>query len=185
METSLLAFGLRHKLKPNELIAFEMLRKFSKEYDSVKNYESSIFRPSAEDFRSLIEKGIVISSSSNPDLVSCIVNPQIRNIELETNEDMAQELWDNYPAALPLGNGGMFIARKGPDKHEVLKLYLERINFSPEKHRFVLDQLKVYVKLVLDQKINGHRIHDWISNEMWDIVPSLLSASRGEFKTDI
>lgn len=79
----------------------------------------------------------------------------------------------------------MFIARKGPDKHEVMKLYLERINFNPEKHRFVIDQLKVYVKLVLDQKINGHRIHDWISNEMWDIIPSLMSASRGEFKTDI
>jgi len=186
MDTSLLEFGLRHHLKPSELIAFEMLRKFSRQYDTVKKYQSEIFNPDTEDFKSLIQKGIVISSSMNsPDLSNSIINPHIRQVELETNEDMAMELWDSYPAALPLSGGGMFIARKGPDKHEVMKLYLERINFNPEKHRFVIDQLKVYVKLVLDQKINGHRIHDWISNEMWDIIPSLMSASRGEFKTDI
>lgn len=99
--------------------------------------------------------------------------------------DMAEELWQAYPGALPLGGGGMFIARKGVDKYEVLRLYLERINNSEEKHQFVLEQLKIYVKLVLDSKINGHRIHDWISNEMWDIVPSLSAASQGQFKTDI
>lgn len=99
--------------------------------------------------------------------------------------EIADELWNSYPAALPLGDGGMFIARKGPDKQEVLKLYLERINFNPEKHKFVLEQLKKYIKLVHDRKINGHRIHDWISNEMWDIIPELEAASRGEFKTDI
>jgi hypothetical protein len=99
--------------------------------------------------------------------------------------EMAQELWDRYPAALPLGDGAMFIARKGPDKHEVLKLYLDRINSSPEKHEFVMKQLQAYTKLVLDRKINGHRIHDWISNEMWDIIPALEAASTGEFKTDI
>jgi hypothetical protein len=99
--------------------------------------------------------------------------------------DMAEELWDNYPGALPLGGGGMFIARKGIDKYEVLQLYLDRIKNSEEKHKFVLEQLKIYVKLVLDSKINGHRIHDWISNEMWDIIPSLNAAAKGEFKTDI
>ena len=99
--------------------------------------------------------------------------------------EMAEELWQAYPGAFPLGGGGMFIARKGPDKHEVLKLYLERINNDRQKHEFVLQQLKVYVKLVLDQKINGHRIHDWISNEMWDTIPALLAASEGNFKTDI
>lgn len=99
--------------------------------------------------------------------------------------EMAEELWDKYPAAFPLGDGAMFIARKGPDKHEVLKLYLERIGFDSEKHQFVMKQLDTYTKMVFDRKINGHRIHDWISNEMWDIVTSLESASRGEFKTDI
>jgi hypothetical protein len=99
--------------------------------------------------------------------------------------EMAEELWNAYPAAFPLGGGGMFIARKGTDKHEILKLYLERIDNSREKHEFVLEQLKVYVRLVLNQKINGHRIHDWISNEMWDMIPSLDLASQGNFKTDI
>jgi hypothetical protein len=117
-----------------------------------------------------------------------ILNARLKEEFTETKStlfEMAEELWDAYPGALPLSGGGMFISRKGTDKHEVLKTYLERINNSEEKHKFVLEQLKVYVKLVIDSKINGHRIHDWISNEMWDIIPSLSAGARGEFKTDI
>jgi len=110
---------------------------------------------------------------------------EVYSANVEENMEMGEELWTKYPAALPLGGGGMFIARKGPDKYEVINLYLERIQHSPEKHEFVLEQLQVYIKLVLDSKINGHRIHDWISNEMWDIIPALQAGAKGEFKTDI
>lgn len=181
-----LLFALKHNLKPSEFMAFEMIKKFTREYDVIKQYEKVVFQPSKEDMQTLMDKELIISSSQlNPAINNSIVNPNIRQLEIESGEDMATELWEKYPAALPLGDGGMFIARKGPDKQEVLKLYLERINFNPEKHKFVLEQLKKYVKLVHDRKINGHRIHDWISNEMWDIIPELEAASRGEFKTDI
>lgn len=117
-------------------------------------------------------------------LMSCELDKQFTIDKLNTM-DMAEELWEAYPATFPLSDGGMFIARKGPDKYEVLNTYLERIKHDREKHRHVLQQLKVYVKLVLERKINGHRIYDWISNEMWDIIPDLEAGSRGEFKTDI
>lgn len=116
--------------------------------------------------------------------LNAVMSPKYTLDRAESME-LAEELWDAYPATFPLSDGGMFIARKGTDKYEVLKTYLERINHSEEKHRYVLEQLKTYVKLVLERKINGHRIHDWISNEMWDIIPDLLAGSKGEFKTDI
>ena len=103
----------------------------------------------------------------------------------EESFDMAEELWSKYPAVLPLSGGGSFLARKGDDKHEVLKMYLERINYNYEKHKFVLVQLEIYTKLVYNQKINGLRIEQWISNEMWDTIPSIEKGQQSNFKTDI
>lgn len=186
MNEKLMTFVMRHNLSPDEAIAFYMIKHFLKDYDSISKYRSQVFSPSKDVLVSLIQKGLIVTRErTNPDVVNCVVNPQLSDLEAMSSEDMGEELWAKYPAALPLSGGGMFIARKGPDKYEVIKLYLQRINYSEEKHKFVLEQLQVYIKLVLDSKINGHRIHDWISNEMWDIIPALQAGSRGEFKTDI
>lgn len=181
----IIGFCLRHKLTPNQFLIFQMKLHSIVKYSEIKEYSETVFTPSNEDILVLVEKNLLISGTKIPTMDSCIVNPRMKEVEYSSREEMAEELWNRYPGAFPLGDGGMFIARKGPDKHEVLKLYLQRINYSADKHQFVLKQLDAYVKLVLDRKINGHRIHDWISNEMWDIIPALQSASTGEFKTDI
>jgi hypothetical protein len=183
-KNDIIGFCLKYELTKDEFFAYEIIcRKNSEACDNWIKINGEINK---EILLSLYNKGlIIVSSISNPSYLSSIISGKAKSEQLDDLESISHELWNSYPAALPLGDGGMFIARKGPDKQEVLKLYLERINFNPEKHKFVLEQLKKYVKLVHDRKINGHRIHDWISNEMWDIIPELEAASRGEFKTDI
>lgn len=181
----IIGFCLRHELTPSQFMTFQMKLHSIIKYHDINEYSKSVFSPTLEDIKILVDKNIFITNTKIPTMDSCIVNPRMKEVEYSSREEMADELWNRYPGAFPLGDGGMFIARKGPDKHDVLKLYLERINYSEEKHKFVLKQLENYTKLVLDRKINGHRIHDWISNEMWDIIPALQLASTGEFKTDI
>lgn len=183
MENNPIQFCLKFDLSYEEYFAYHLvLRKDSSACDRWIKEKGDA---SQEVLKSLRDKGLIILTSLNPTSISSVQSSSILEIVKEDAISMAEELWNKYPAALPLGDGAMFIARKGPDKQEVLKLYLERINYSPEKHKYVLEQLSKYVKLVLDRKINGHRIHDWISNEMWDIISELVAASRGEFKTDI
>lgn len=96
---------------------------------------------------------------------------------------MAEELWDAYPAVLPLSGGGSFLARKGDDKHEILKMYLDRIQNDSAKHQHVLRQLHKFIKAVYAKQVNGVRIQEFISNEIWDLVDEI--DSNGNFKTDI
>jgi len=172
-------------LKLDPLSFYAVIAVQERRTENAKALQSYIEKYGVPNYSSLFEAGIFNKLDDRP---ACFDNVML-NLEYSNSKsdmfEMAEELWDKYPAAFPLGDGGMFIARKGPDKHEVLKLYLERIGFDSEKHQFVMKQLDTYTKMVFDRKINGHRIHDWISNEMWDIVVSLESASRGEFKTDI
>jgi hypothetical protein len=178
-----ISFCLDYDLTSEEFMAYELVRKSS--ILACMEYVKKHGEPSSEVLESLYQKGLVHKQTPTANYRYCVIDSSKIQNQTELGMDMAEELWDSYPGALPLSGGGMFIARKGPDKYDVLRLYLDRINNDPRKHEFVLEQLKVYVKLVLDSKINGHRIHDWISNEMWDIIPALQAGSRGEFKTDI
>jgi hypothetical protein len=181
----LLQTMIKYKYRPYSIVAAYLisekngpLRKDIEEY--LKKYPMG-----EESLWELMSLNIIRVMDGHPtSLMSCELSKEF-TIDKASNMEMAEELWDAYPGTFPLSDGGMFIARKGPDKHEVLSTYLQRINHDKEKHEYVLQQLKVYVKLVLERKINGHRIYDWISNEMWDIIPDLEAGSRGEFKTDI
>lgn len=173
------------RLKLDPLSFYAVITILERSGELAKDLESYIDKYGIPNYSDLVDAGILKTiDGKKPSFKNVMFEEEYFTTRSEMFE-MAEELWSRYPAALPLGDGGMFIARKGPDKQEVLKLYLERINYSPEKHKYVLEQLNKYIKLVLDRKINGHRIHDWISNEMWDIIPELVAASRGEFKTDI
>lgn len=183
MENDPIRFCLRFNLTYEEYFAYHLvLRKDTAACDEWINQKGDF---SKKVFISLRDKGLIITTSLNPTSISSVQSSLLSEVVKEDSNTMGEELWNQYPAAFPLSDGAMFIARKGPDKQEVLKLYLERIDFNPEKHKYVLEQLRKYIKLVFDRKINGHRIHDWISNEMWDIISDLEAASRGEFKTDI
>jgi hypothetical protein len=172
-------------LKLDPLSFYAVIAVQERRTENAKYLEQYIGKYGLPSYSSLVDAGIFKKLDDRPACFDNVIFEPGYSSSKSDMFDMAEELWDKYPAAFPLGDGGMFIARKGPDKHEVLKLYLERINSNPEKHQFVMKQLETYSKMVFDRKINGHRIHDWISNEMWDIVASLEAASRGEFKTDI
>jgi len=155
-KNDIIGFCLKYELTKDEFFAYEIIcRKNSEACDNWIKINGEINK---EILLSLYNKGlIIVSSISNPSYLSSIISGKAKSEQLDDLESISHELWNSYPAALPLGDGG----------------------------KFVLEQLKKYVKLVHDRKINGHRIHDWISNEMWDIIPELEAASRGEFKTDI
>lgn len=183
MENDPIKFCLRFDLTYEEYFAYHLVLR--RDLNACNEWIKQKGDFSKDVFKSLRNKGLIIITSSNPTSISSVQSSLLSEVVKEDANTMAEELWNQYPAAFPLSDGAMFIARKGPDKQEVLKLYLERIDCNPEKHKYVLEQLNKYIKLVFDRKINGHRIHDWISNEMWDIIPELVAASRGEFKTDI
>lgn len=94
--------------------------------------------------------------------------------------EMTEELWTRYPATFRLGDKGTkFIAKAGGDRDELLADYLRRINNSTPKHRFAMTQLDRYVKLVNNGEVNGHKIGDWIRQEMWDTVAEIGSQQEG------
>lgn len=177
-------FCIEYDLTPEELIAFNLVERNNPK--ACDKYIEKYGHPTKKTLLSLYSKGLIILSSfDNPNVVSSIVSSVIKEQAKDSLEDMGEELWQAYPAAFPLGDG-MFIARKGPDKQSVLEFYINKINGDRTKHEFVLRQLKTYIKLVRDRKINGHRIIDWISNEMWDIIAEIEpDKTTGQFKTDI
>lgn len=99
--------------------------------------------------------------------------------------ERAQELWEAYPVTFPLGDkGSRFIARAGGDKDELLNLYLQKINHSVSKHEFVLHQLARYQQMVIRNEVNGHKLGDWIRQEMWDTIAA-IKEEGGNFGKDI
>lgn len=104
------------------------------------------------------------------------------------NYEMAEELWETYPATFRLGAGGQrFVARAGGDKDELLALYLKKINFSAKKHGFVMEQLRRYVSMVDSAEINGYKLGDFIRQELWDTVARITEekSKGGDFGRDI
>lgn len=99
---------------------------------------------------------------------------------------MAEEFWMAYPATFPLGGGGTFIARTGMAKPLFLEFYMEKIGRDPAKHAHVMKQLARYAALVKANKINGHKLSDWVANEMWDTVPEITrDETTSTFKDDV
>lgn len=136
----------------------------------------------------LVKKGILKSSDGSYHYLSLSVNTEFSGENLN-NVELGEELWSAYPATFPLGGGGSFIARttKGQSKDTIIRDYLKRIGNSEDKHKFVITQLGRYVKFVLAGKINGHTIVDFIQNETWDTVASIIEEKElaDKFKTDI
>jgi hypothetical protein len=105
--------------------------------------------------------------------------------DIFANTDMGEELYSAYPATFNLSGGGMFVARTGMEKHLMIECYLTKIGRNSEKHKFVMRQLEKYIKLVQANKINGHKLSDWILNEMWETVAAIEGNTSSPFKTDI
>jgi hypothetical protein len=100
--------------------------------------------------------------------------------------ELADELWDAYPATFPLSNGGMFVARTG-SKDIVLQKYLNIIDWSETTHKEVMIQLKRYIKAVNAGKINGCKFSDWVDSHMWNTMKDIpdQDIEVSVFKVDI
>lgn len=143
------------------------------------------------DMKTVVAKKMVVASEDTEELSPislCIPEKD----ELNGSETFASdqvhgdELWYSYPATFPLFGGGVFIARTGMGKEQLIELYLDKIGRDPEKHQFVLQQLEKYIRLVQTGKINGHKISDWVANEMWDTISAIEGGvSVSPFKTDV
>ncbi len=99
--------------------------------------------------------------------------------------DLAEEMWHMYPATINLSNGGTFIARTGGNKDILLLRYLDKIKWDESKHQFVIAQLKRYMDMVKAGKINGHKISQWIEDEMWDTIASIDVSKDNAFREEI
>lgn len=129
--------------------------------------------------RDLGMKGLVDDfnspGKSNPELY--VLKPKAE--AFFTDEDSGEELWKAYPATFPLGDKNTkFVARTGGPKDDLLDDYLQAIGFSRKKHQFAMKMLKEYTRLVHEGKLNGHKISDWIRQQMWETVADYLKEAK-------
>lgn len=168
-----------------------LLRKdWNKPYgESLARQYLKVTKFTMEDMADLEERGYVVNMNTPPSTLPelYLVNENIAN-EIFAGEDAGEELWRAYPATFPLSNGSSFVARGGGDKDELIAEYLRRINNSPSKHSFVMKQVSRYKELVAQGKINGHKLSDFISMELWETIAEIgreLKVKKTGFGRDL
>lgn len=176
-ENEVLEFCIRHRIKVEQyFFMWLILRKdWNKPYGEslARRYLKVTVFP-MEDMLDLEERGFVMNMNTPPSTLPelYIVNDHIAG-EIFAGEDAGEELWKSYPATFPLSNGNNFVARGGGDKDDLIAEYLRRINNSPSKHSFVMKQVQRYKQMVLQGKINGHKLSDFIGMELWETIAEI------------
>lgn len=141
---------------------------------------------SQEEMLDLLAKKLIIAPYYEPGAPLDPLGISIpEDTKLYLNTDMGEQLWNGYPATFQFSTGNMFVARTGMAKDNLITLYLDKIAHDPEKHEFVMKQLNKYIRLVSAGKINGHKLSDWVLNEIWDTVASIPSDTSSLFKDDV
>ena len=127
-----------------------------------------------EEVDDLIERGYVEDFNSkgknHPEFY--IVRDEVVKL-MKATTSQAEELWSTYPATFELPGNVNFIARHAGvlgDKENTLETYLRKIKRSKKKHKFVIEMLKKYLKLVESNKMNSMKLGDWIANDVWNII---------------
>jgi hypothetical protein len=141
--------------------------------------------------KDLIAKKMVVAPHWDPDAELNLIDialpedGEVMSENMFDNIELGEQLYQSYPPAFPLGEGRTFIARSGMPKHKLIELYLDKIGRDSEKHKFVMIQLEKYVNMVANGKINGHKLSDWVEQEMWDVIASISGETASQFKEDI
>lgn len=135
------------------------------------------------DIRDLVERGYVDDFNSpgmsNPDLYVLTHKAGL----IFTDEESGEELFRKYPATFPFqGQPGVFLARTGAPKDDLIDEYLKKIGYSRKKHEFAMRQLEKYAFLVKEGKMNGKRIVDWVREELWLSVASYVEEQQQGFE---
>lgn len=188
-EPQILEFCIKHKITVEQYFILWMIA--SKDWQKssadsiVKQYllalrDNSFSGPiNDEVYEDLVKRGLLINL--NPPGKSSLQNFVVSDISKEfmIDEDDAMELWNTYPAAFPLSDGGSFIARAGGDPDMLMELYRRKIKYSPETHKFVMQQLRRYIKLVETGQTHGKKISDWIAEETWNAIAEMKDKREG------
>ena len=119
----------------------------------------------------LIERGLLINLNTPGEFYPEFLMPSEDGDKLFATYIMAEEFWNSYPKLLPLGNGANFVARAGIEKEDFCDEYLRKIDYDPAIHIKVMNKLSTYESMVKAGKINGHKIVNFLREEMWEVVP--------------
>lgn len=151
-----------------------------------RDYIEKIGIFSYEALQGLVKRGFITDFNSPGEFKPELYMLTPETLKQFTDMDMAEELWEAYPITFRIGQTSMFVARAGGDKDELLALYLQKINFSSQKHKVVLTELKRYEKMVSLGLINGYKISDFIRQELWDTIAQIpVEQEGGDFGKDI
>ncbi len=96
---------------------------------------------------------------------------------------MGEEFWKAYPKLLPWIGGSNFVSRSGIEREDLIELYLQKIEHSPEKHVDVMNRLVLYEQQVRKGAINGHKIDAFVSQMLWEVVD--IKKPHGQFGKNI
>ena len=129
----------------------------------------------SDDVSDLVERGFVddLNSEGEARPQFYILKDDVIKMMKATEEDQAEELWNAFPPTFTIAGNVRFIARHAAslgDKDNAKKVYLKKIRRSKKKHRFVMEMVQKYLRLVDQNLMNSMKLGDWIANEMWDTV---------------
>jgi hypothetical protein len=119
----------------------------------------------------LIERGLLMNLNKPGEYYPEFMMPTEEGDKLFATQMMGEEFWNAYPSTLPIGNGGKFISRAGIEKGDLVDLYLRKIDHDPSIHVQVMKKLKVYESMVVSGEINGHKISNWVNEQLWEAIP--------------
>ena len=135
-------------------------------------YVNKVRKFSVEDvIHPLIERDLIINLNQPGEYYPEFLLPSEGGTDLFATYMMGEEFWDTYPKLLPIGHGGQFVARAGIEKEDFIDEYLRKIDYDPSIHIKVMKMLSVYEAMVKAGQINGHKIVNFMREEMWQVVP--------------
>ncbi len=119
----------------------------------------------------LLERDLLMNLNSPGEFYPEFLVPTDEGEKLFATYAMAEEFWAAYPKLLPIHGSGNFVARAGIDKDDFVDEYLRKIEHDPSVHMMIMKKLTIYEDMVKAGKINGHKISNFISQEIWEAIP--------------
>lgn len=112
------------------------------------------------------------------DVDNFLVTPKFSKLVFVATEEAGEQLWNKYPARLPINNT-YFISRAG-DKEKITRTYARKIKNDIAMHEMVISMVKEYKVMIEEGKINAHKIGDFVEGEMWYAIQEILESEKRE-----
>lgn len=119
----------------------------------------------------LLERDLLMNLNSPGEFYPEFLVPTEAGEQLFATYAMAEEFWAAYPKLLPIHGSGNFVSRSGIEKDAFVDEYLSKIAHDPTVHMSIMSKLPIYEAMVKAGKINGHKIVNFVREELWEAVP--------------